>query len=45
MDISDFDQLEETLADSAGPPVLVRILVKFSLGEMGGLLVKSKKSW
>ena len=28
-----------------GPPILVRILVKFSLGEMGGLLVKSKKSW
>ena len=26
----------------AGPPTLVRILVKFSLGEMGGLLVKSK---
>ena len=25
--------------------ILVRILVKFSLGEMGELLVKSKKSW
>ena len=28
-----------------GPPILVRILAKFALGEMGGLLVKSKKSW
>ena len=28
-----------------GPPILARILAKFSLGEMGRLLVKSKKSW
>ena len=27
------------------PPILARILAKFSLGEMGGLLVKSKKPW
>ena len=29
----------------SGPPILVRILVKFALGEMGGVLVKSEKSW
>ena len=26
-------------------PILARIFAKFSLGEMGGLLVKSKKFW
>ena len=28
-----------------GPPIFARILAKFSLSEMGGLLAKSKKSW
>ena len=43
MDVLNFEVQSNQLRQ--GPPILVRILVKFSLGEMGGLLVKSKKSW